>query len=318
MEELNGYLEWSGKECTFYFKDGTLIIIPVKPIGLLGFQEKTFDFLWGTSAQYKNVCFLKGHIRQHGSSYHSIPAAVIVGKNNIEHREIGQIRAIQFSGTIVNMFYPPEQCIDDEKTIPDGKAIYLKDSENYKKEIKIKWKDDEFKIIFDILNPKLFFAHTGKNLIDVNSYLRIEFENDKDIEVVETYYTAIKHLFSFSNYRRDIGFDCIELFAYDDTRKGFLKISNLYTFNEEKKLPDKNESLHTLRFHHLESHFDKMMTFILDEKMLYDQIPKNEDVRHDINAETFLSMSSGFEYIFEMLYPQNLSKNNPLYDRTKK
>lgn len=329
-----GDLEYENTKYKFDFRDNLLVLIPEKMdtnytkwyFEHLGKNEK-FDYinLDGITSDGKYICFIHvkfSHLGR-GALQAFVPGYIIGKTNSISPLPICEnIEKVRFYGDCLDKFYYPKRIVESNDFL-NSKKIKFEISNK-------KLKTDDFTIDGDKYSFGVYWtAPYSSNInvvLDVSSYLEINFKNTKNINQIVDYYFDVKKFFSFINNRKYIKFSKIILFKTENINFGFSDTNDIKSREMEFDLffvdPDEefdlNMSINTLRLEDLDNKFTKVYNEIKSEKFLITYYPLSTKDDHYIDNDKYVGVSSAFESEFDKLNPNFKSSINKEYDDVKK
>ena len=136
-------------------------------------------------------------------------------------------RSITFYGNVINMFFPPINCIESNSYIKDdtkpnkylGKEIILHKYDEYTYKSTLVVKNKELNIVVSVEIPgshNLDSTDLGK----IQSYFRIDFQEELPIKDVPEWYEIFHKLFQFMFNRQSITFDQTYISRSEERRVG--------------------------------------------------------------------------------------------------
>lgn len=121
-------------------------------------------------------------------------------------------------------------------------------------------------------------------------------------DIIMSCYTFISYLY----YRQNINLNSIELLIRDKEGR-YLEIGEMTIWAHNIVNPEEDY----LKKHYIEYDFiktidDKILQAIIDEKIFIRHIPENEIKRNQITSQSFVIISSAFEWEFSQLFPNGV------------
>lgn len=333
MEQIIcGNLEFDNIKYKFDFRDNVLVLIPeeMQEYSKWRFYQSgkkdKFDYvnIDGTTNSGWYICFIHvkfSHLGR-GALQSFVPGYIICKSNGIfPLPKCEQIEKIKFYGECLDKFYYPK------KVIEKSDFFY---SDEIKFEVnKNKLKTEDFTVNKDIFSFGVYWrAPHSSNInvvLDVSTYLEINFNTKKSIEQLVEYYLNIKKFFSFINNRRYVKFS--KIFAYktenidygitnQDIRPTPIQFDLFFVDPDEKF--DLNNSLNSIKLEDLDNKFSKIYKKVINKNFLTEYYPLSTTDENYIDNDKYLSVSSAFESEFNKLYPKFKSTISSEYDEVKK
>ena len=319
MEQIIcGNLEFDNIKYKFDFRDNVLVLIPeeMQEYSKWRFYQSgkkdKFDYvnIEGTTNNGWYICFI--HVKflhlGRGALQSFVPGYIICKSNGVfPLPKCEQIEKIRFYGECLDKFYYPK------KVIEKSDFFY---SDEIKFEVnKNKLKTEDFTVNKDIFSFGVYWrAPHSSNInvvLDVSTYLEINFNTKKSIEQLVEYYLNIKKFFSFINNRRYVKFS--KIFAYktenidygitnQDIRPTPIQFELFFVDPDEKF--DLNNSLNSIKLEDLDNKFSKIYKKVISKNFLTEYYPLSTTDENYIDNDKYLSVSSAFESEFNKLYPK--------------
>ena len=121
-------------------------------------------------------------------------------------------------------------------------------------------------------------------------------------DIIMACYTFISYLY----YRQNINFNNIELLSRD--KKGrYLVIGQMTMWVHDIVEPEEDYvKKHYIDYNSIKMIDDKILQAIIDEKIFIRHIPENEIKRNQVTPQSFVIVSSAFEWEFSQLFPDGV------------
>ena len=151
---------------------------------------------------------------------------------------------------------------------------------------------------------------------DINNYFIantiLKFEWDSLTEAYESIYDIIMTCYIFISYlyyRQNINFESIDLLNRNENGK-YSTIAKMiiYTHNIED-IDEDYLKKHYIDYNNIKTIDDKILQAIIDENIFVRHIPENELKRNQITPQSFVIVSSAFEWEFKQLFPNGVEHN---------
>lgn len=141
------------------------------------------------------------------------------------------------------------------------------------------------------------------NYFTANTMLNLEWNSLSDnyefiYDIIMACYTFISYLY----YRQNINFNNIELLSRD--KKGrYLVIGQMTMWVHDIVEPEEDYvKKHYIDYNSIKLIDDKILQAIIDEKIFIRHIPENEIKRNQVTPQSFIIVSSAFEWEFSQLF----------------
>lgn len=111
---------------------------------------------------------------------------------------------------------------------------------------------------------------------------------------------------SYLYYRQNINLSNIDVLSRDKNNKCF-SIGKMIIYRNNGAKPDEEYvSKHYINYEFIKTIDDKILQAIIDEKLFIRHIPENEIKRNEITPQSFVIVSSAFEWEFRQLFPDGV------------
>ncbi|HIT10358.1 MAG TPA: hypothetical protein IAC24_02010 [Candidatus Onthousia faecigallinarum] len=328
-----GELTFNNIKYKFDFRDNILVLLPDElqeytkwHFEHIGAREK-FDYvnIDGTTNNGWYICFI--HVKfsylGRGILQAFIPGYVICKANGISPLPIcDNIEKLRFYGTCLDKFYYPKRIIETSDFLHSDDIKFEVNKNKLKTEDFIVNKD---KFCFGVY-WKAPYSSNINVVLDVASFLEINFNNCKNINEIVEYYLNVKKFFSFINNRKYVKFDKIVAYKNEQINYGFKEHDDIrnteiefeFFFVDPEDKFDLNNSLNTIHIEDLDNKFSKLYKIITDKDFLTEYYPLSTQDNNYIDNEKYINVSSAFESEFDKLYPKFKSTFSAEYSEVKK
>lgn len=327
MKQIHcGDLIFKNTKYKFDFRNNVLIIIPDKlenytklHFSNIGNENKFEQVnVEGTTNNGCYICFIHvkfSHIGR-GILQAFVPGYVICKVNGIKPLpKCEKISKIRFLGECLDKFYYPKRIIETNDLMSEININKIKTDDFIIDK-------DKFKFGVEWEFP---FDSNINVVLDVESYLEIEFNNNKGIDEIVEYYLKVKQFFSFINNRKYIKFN--KVIAYttilaksgiedDNIRNAEVEFEFYFVDHDEKYDLDKsNISIH---LEDLNNKFSRLYKLVTDKDFLTEYYPLSISDNNYADDDKFVNVSRAFESEFDKLYPKFKSNTSKEYALVKK
>lgn len=315
----------------FDFRNNVLVIIPDK---LEDYTKWHFNYIGnkdrfeqvnieGTTNNGFYICFIHvkfSHLGR-GILQAFVPGYVVCKANGISPLpKCEEIHKMRFFGDCLDNFYYPKRVIETSDFIHSN-DIKIEVNRN-------KLKTDDYTINKDIFKFgvawKLPYSSNINVVLDVESFLEIEFSSKKKLNEIVEYYLNVKKFFSFINNRKYIKFDKVIAYTIlpvnygieqDDIRDEEFKFEFYFVDPDEKFDLNKSNSVH---LEDLGNKFSKLYKVVTQKDFLTECYPLSISDNNYIDNDKYVRVARTFESEFDKAYPKFKSKLSEEYNSTKK
>lgn len=310
----SGYYIYNDEKYRFELDDGYITVTNENGIDL----KKFVDNLNGKYKKNNNMQTLKVKLFPNWND------AIIFHNHNLD--SIGSISTFRILGIIefkyeeqkidaLNIYAKELEYIYDSTKVLDSfrydnegnmnlKIKSFEEVNSIKKQIKLKntMIDYSFEIKRKISTKDI------NNYFIANAILKFEWNtllDDYEIvyDIIITGYTFISYLY----YRQNINFESIDLLNRDeDGTYSTIGQMNIYTHNNEKEVEEDYLKKHYIDYNYIKTIDDKILQAIIDRNIFIRHIPENEFKRNQITPQSFVIVSSAFEWEFKQLFPNGV------------
>lgn len=221
-----------------------------------------------------------------------------------------RINALNICAKELEYIYDSSRVLDGFKYDEKGNMnLLIKPFEqvnSIKKQIKLRNTIIDYR--FEI-NRKISTKNINNYFI-ANTILKFEWDNFTEVyeliyDIIMTVYTFISYLY----YRQNINFESIDLLNRDENGKYFtIAKMTIYTHNIDRVDEDYLKK-HYIDYNYINTIDDKILQAIIDENIFIRHIPENELKRNQITPQSFVIVSSAFEWEFKQLFPNGVEHN---------
>lgn len=333
MEQIYcGDLIYNDTKYKFDFRNNILVIIPDE---LEDYAKWHFNNIGnrnkfervnveGTTNNGWYICFIHVKFSHMGRGILQafVPGYTICKANLVKPLpKCEEIKKIKFFGECLDRFYYPKRIIKTSD-FAHSKDITLEVNKN-------KLKTENFTINKDIfkfgVEWKIPYSSNINAALDVESYLEIEFYNNKGIDEIVDYYLKVKKFFSFINNRKYIKFNKVIAYAiipinygiqHDDIRNEEFKFEFHFVDPDEKY--DLNKSNISIHLEDLNNKFSKLYRLVSGKDFLTEYYPLSISDNNYVDNDKYVNVARAFESEFDKLYPKFKSSTSEEYDLVKK
>lgn len=327
-----GDLIFNNIKYKFDFRNNVLVIIPdeledytkwhFKNIGSKDKFERVN--VEGTTNNGFYICFIHVKFSHMGRGILQafVPGYVICKANGVSPLpKCEEISKIRFFGECLDRFYYPKRIIKTSDFFQSNDII-LELNKN-------KLKTDNFIINKDVFKFgvawKIPFSSNINVVLDVESFLEIEFNTKQNIDEIVEYYLKVKKFFSFINNRKYIKFNKVPAYTTipvnygikrDDIRNEEFKFEFHFVDPDEKYDLDKaNNSIH---LEDLDNKFSKIYKLVTNKDFLTEYYPLSISDNNYVDNDKYVNVARAFESEFDKLYPKFKAKTSEEYNAVKK
>lgn len=232
-----------------------------------------------------------------------------------------EISKIRFFGECLDRFYYPKRIIETSDFFH---------SDDITLEVnKTKLKTDDFIVNKDIFKFgvawKMPYSSNINVVLDVESYLEIDFNSKKNIDEIVEYYLKVKKFFSFINNRKYIKFNKVIAYTiipvnygiqHDDIRDEEFKFEFYFVDPDEKYDLDKN--ITSIHLEDINNKFSKLYKLVTNKDFLTEYYPLSISDNNYVDNDKFVNAARAFESEFDKLYPKFKSSTSEEYALVKK
>lgn len=327
-----GDLIFNDIKYNFDFRNNILVIIPKEleeytkwHFNNIGNKDKFARVnVEGTTNNGCYICFI--HVKflhmGRGILQAFVPGYVICKANGINPLpKCEGICKIRFFGECLDKFYYPKRIIETSDFIHSNE-VKVEVNRN-------KLKTDNFSINKDIfkfgVSWRLPHSSNINVVLDVESFLEIEFDNKKSVDEIVEYYLNVKKFFSFINNRKYIKFDKVIAYTilpvnyginHDDIRNEEIKFEFYFVDPDEKF--DLNKAHNSIHLEDLDNKFSKLYKVVTQKDFLTECYPLSVSDNNYIDNDKYVSVARTFESEFNKSYPKFKSDISEEYDVVKR
>lgn len=327
-----GDLVFNNIKYTFDFRNNVLVIIPDE---LEDYTKWHFKHICnkdkfervnveGTTNNGFYICFIHVKFSHMGRGILQafVPGYVICKANGVSPLpKCEEISKIRFFGECLDRFYYPKRIIETSDFVHSD-DITLEVNKN-------KLKTDNYTINKDIfkfgVSWKIPYSSNINVVLDVESFLEIEFNTKKSIDEIVDYYLDVKKFFSFINNRKYIKFNRVIAYTVipvnygitqEDIRDEEFKFEFYFVDPDEKYDLDKtNNSIH---LEDIDNKFSKLYKLITHKDFLTEYYPLSISDNNYVDNDKYVNVARAFESEFDKLYPKFKSNTSEEYNAVKK
>jgi hypothetical protein len=303
-------------DCTFFFDGEKLRLIKTKSISgidkgvyLFTLSPTKISVLSARTSMGGDVYFFDVLLYQNGitvNEYVGYCSSYIypTTQNNF----YTHFRSIALHGNVINMFYPPINCIESNSFIKDdinprkylGKKIVLRKYDDYTIKRSLLVKNIELNIVVSVDIPgshNLDSTDLGK----IQSYFRIDFSENIPIKDVPDWYGIFKKLFQFMFNRQSISFD--QIYISNIMIDGRISKLGLYTLCGQEPLNEiPKESKKCVKCDLFNANFQELVNVMADGNINTYHLPRTNDEHRVVSPEKYVFTASIFEYEYDLIH----------------
>lgn len=309
----SGYYIYNNEKYRFELDDEYITVVNENGVD----WKKFVDNLNGKYKEKHNIQILKVKLFPNWND------AIIFHNHNLD--SIGSVSTFRILGIIefkyeeqkidaLNIYAKELEYIYDSRRVLDSVKYSQKGNMDFKiksfEEVnslkkKIKLKDTIVNYSFEI--ERKVSTKDINNYFIANALLKFEWNSlleDYNLiyDIIMTGYTFISYLY----YRQNINFKCIELLKKDEKGKYFpVAQMTLFIHNIDEAEEDYIKKYH-INYDYIKTIDHKILQAIVDEKIFIRHIPENELKRNQITPQSFVIVSSAFEWEFKQLFPNGV------------
>lgn len=325
-----GDLIYNEKKYKFDFRDNVLVLLPEDlesypkwQFEHLGKKEKKeYINVEGTTNLGYYICFVHVSFSNMGRGImQAFVPAYIIGKSNLicPLPKCENIEKIRIYGECLDKFYYPKRIIESNDFFKEGTAKF--EVKNIKTDDYI-IKNDKFRYG---VNWNIPISSNINVVLDVKSYLEVDFKDLKGIDDILEYYLKIKKFFSFINNRKYIEFSKFvaskEIKLNCDINPENIKSKNIdfeFFFVEPDEKIDLSKSINYIHLEDLNNKFSEIYNIVTENSFLTEYYPLSGSDNRYVDNDKFLKVASAFESEFDKAIPNYKSSNSVEYDIVKK
>lgn len=333
MEQMYcGDLIFNDIKYKFDFRNNILVIIPDKLeeytkwyFNNIGNKDKFARVnVEGTTNNGCYICFIHVKFSHMGRGILQafVPGYVICKANGISPLpKCEEISKIRFFGECLDRFYYPKRIIETSDFVHSGDIT--------SKINKDKLKTENFIINKDIFKFgvawKIPYSSNINVVLDVESFLEIEFNAKKSIDEIVEYYLKVKKFFSFINNRKYIKFNRVVAYTiipidygtqHEDIRNEEFKFDFYFVDPDEKYDLDKTNT--AIHLEDLDNKFSKLYKLVSDKEFLTEYYPLSISDNNYIDNDKYVNVARAFESEFDKAHPKFKSNISEEYSLVKK
>lgn len=326
-----GDLVFNNLKYKFDFRNNILVIIPdeledytkwhFKNIG----NKEKFERInvEGTTNNGCYICFIHVKFSHMGRGILQafVPGYVICKANGISPLpKCEEISKIRFFGECIDRFYYPKRIIETSDFVRSDGIILEVNNDKIKK--------DSFAINKDIFKFevawKIPYSSNINVVLDVESFLEINFNTKKNIDAIVEYYLKVKKFFSFINNRKYIKFNKVIAYTiipvnygmqHDDIRNEEFKFEFYFVDPDEKY--DLNKDNTSIHLEDLNGKFSKLYKLVTDKEFLTEYYPLSISDNNYVDNDKYVNVARAFESEFDKAYPKFKSNISEEYSLVK-
>lgn len=310
----------------FKYDDGVLEISQIDSIGISNLRNIVnsngiyIEKINGITFDRKPICFINNTISFNFKNHNllSRPAGFIIFENRGQDMTID---AIDFTGQIVNRFYPQHLSASiDNLFNPDG-DIKISFKSFSERTVKVEPKSDKIDFVFTLStsNPSIGLGYSDHFIGDVRSIARLEFQHPLNYIESTIYFARMLRLFWFLNNRKNIQFDKVYLKsneAENGMKRQYVNVGTLhldYTYENSAT----NIDHHSIEHRDISGHFPALISSAFSSSFLTEYIREKKSPFQALEKHELLAAAASFESIYEKLTTGKLSKTNPTFRKIK-
>ena len=178
----------------------------------------------------------------------------------------------------------------------------FKEANSIKKQIKV---DGTF-VDYSFTIKRTFPTKDINNYLNIDSILKFEWENVKDYTFIYDLIIFGYNFIVYLCYRKNIKFKSIDLLSRNENNQ-YLNIGEMTIFIHNIEEAGKNYiKKHYIDYENIKTIDNKILQAIVDENIFIRHIPENEINRNQITPQSFVMVSSAFEWEFKQLFPKGI------------
>ncbi len=313
IEKLNGIFTFFFDGEKIFLTKKSYILEPEEDMHLSFFDKYEFDYLNGKTTLGGDIYFYNVKLVQRDffeNEYFGYCQNVLIPKTmNSFYKEFDSIR---FKGDVVNKFYPPITAIDHDpfttiyRLDEDGrKIIKIKMFDEYtiKRTIELEGTRIEFVLSIEV---KISNKETN-NILDLNAYIELVFENKRPIVEVSRWFKIIHSIFQFIFNRQEISFDDITVV---NTEKSEPTVFSSYIPLSNKESIDSKINLgECIRYDYIIDNIDKFLVIMDELKINMYHLPESTEDHKYLTPHKYVFTASSFEYEYNLSRISNFDTN---------
>lgn len=235
VDNFTGYILQESEKIYFHCQDKIFNFVSGE-VGLVAeYSKKILKspdlFLHGyTSDGYQVAIYTGCTEREISVNYRIKPGIFIVSRANMCRYDMDKFQAIEFIGGTLNNLYQKQLITPmyDEK-----EQCYIKTYPAFKHEYEIKIKQLNCKLIIRTIPSK-------KNPSQMDLIVRYEFEQEILINNISTVYNILIKICRLMTNRKNVGFDNVKLYQFNQERKGWNNFADGYVNYSYEKFTEKS------------------------------------------------------------------------------
>lgn len=220
-DNFTGYINQDEGKIYFHVQDKVFNFI-TEGVGIFAEFAKNKikapdHFLYGYSTDGYQIALYTGYDeREIPANYKLRPGMYLVSRANMCRYDMSKMQAIEFVGGTLNNLYQQKKIVTN---YDKENMCYVKTYPEFRKEYTVRIKDNECKLI-------LKNVPSDNNPSIMNLIVRYEFLNEVHIKTIKTIYNVLMKICRFMTNRRNVGFDEVRLFQFDDETKSWCRFAD--------------------------------------------------------------------------------------------
>lgn len=307
----SGYYIYNNEKYLFELEDDLMTVTEENKINI----KKFLNMINGNYEKEESIQILRVKMFPNWND------AIIFHRENLEH--IGGIYEFKIIGLIefvnkeeradgINFFskeldymYDLSKALDKftYKTNGEVDISYksFEETNTIKKLLKIDGKDIKYSFSIN----RNFSSNLPNNYIQTETLLRYEYDNLSENYVLIYDLANITHRFiSYLYYRQNTNFDRIVLLKKENEK--YFKVAEMTMFFKDCVNDKKYLQKYHINYDNIKDIDDKILQAIIDNQLFIRHIPNNEKNRNIITPQSFVMVSSAFEWEFNQLFPEGV------------
>lgn len=228
------------------------------------------------------------------------------------------INAINIYANELEYIYDSKKRIlDSYKNDIDGNlSLTIK---SYKKvnSIKKQIRMDNTMLDYSFTVGRTFPTKNINNYLNIDSILKFEWKNTQDYKFIYDVTLLGYKFISYLDYRRNIKFKNIDLLSKNiDNQYNTVGKMTIY-IQDFKEAEENYVKKYHIDYENIKYIDNKILQAIIDENIFLRHIPENEIKRNQITPQSFVMVSSAFEWEFRQLFPGGVEHRKKKIDAIK-
>lgn len=325
---ITGFVDINGKAKNFFFDGKQVILAPETTISWkFPAEESHFDLLSGVTSTNREIFFIDCDYYE---GQKILAKGWIIGTNSTGTEHVTGFDSLRFSGTVLDCFFSPGRAFKIEKEFEEKVQ-----GDNYSRVPSLVTVPfEEYCVTHNMViaeenievNISVYVSYSleqsERKFGERYTTFTLRFKERKKLIEIPKYYLYMYDLCQFISFRRNVGFDKIEIW---DRQEGhtdkYAQKAICQFFVPDYKIPFSKNQKSVITYEDVQPHFDKFLEtiFIRRSRKFEDSlfIPLDDKDAKRVTHSRFLDTALSFEGQYTKMFPDIKSNSNLMFAEIK-